>query len=83
MIELERNEEEAMKWREGRLIDETTGIVYHSELSPPPPEAASRVTCVFDDSPAMFGEHVKMYMREREGIRAFYADTMAQVCLCS
>jgi len=79
VIELERGEEEALRWREGRLVDPETGLVYHSELAPPPEEVAGRVVCAVDHSPEAFGSHVQEYVREREGMRSFYADTLFKV----
>jgi adenylate kinase len=75
VVAIEVDDEVIVRRMSGRRTDPETGIVYHVEHNPPPPEAAERVVQRDDDRPETVRHRLEVYRKNTEPLVAYYRDS--------
>ncbi len=75
VVAIEVDDEVIVRRMSGRRTDPETGIVYHVEHNPPPPEAADRVLQRDDDRPETVRHRLEVYRKNTEPLVAYYRDS--------
>lgn len=72
VVAIEVDDEVIVRRMSGRRTDSETGIVYHVEHNPPPPEAAERVVQRDDDRAETVRHRLEVYRKNTEPLVAYY-----------
>lgn len=82
VLVLDVPDEEVVQRIAGRRVDPVTGITYHVDFKPPPPEIRDRVIQRSDDNEATILNRLEKYHANCDQVLSAFADANVQIVRC-